>query len=97
MPKKNLANEDFQTTLERINSSQDESDLYAEYVNSEAVYEETIIGDYVDLEFVPIDDGITFKPLLLQEQIEGHWQIHVVIDMQRCNQILLDLATNSIL
>lgn len=53
-------------------------------------------GVCVDLDLVNFEGCNSFQQDLLNERVEGHLKIHVGIDIQRCNQDLFDLATNSV-
>jgi hypothetical protein len=87
-----LSKDELSDIMSRINS---EDDLYFQYVNSESVKNETDTGVCVDIDMTNPDKQ--YDQPLEEEQTEGHWKLHIGIDMEKCGQEKIDIAYNIVL
>jgi hypothetical protein len=84
-----ISNAAFEAVLTRNNT---ELAQYQQYVSSSFVEDETSTGTCINITSQNIQ-----TPSRTEQEQEGHWKLHIGIDMEKCNQKMIDETYNIIL
>ena len=87
-----LKKSEFQEMLRLID---DDRKLFSEHVRSRGLLDEVDSG--VCFEFQAVSSEQKYRQSSLEDDCEGHWKIHIAIDLENCSESKLEKAYNFVL